>query len=143
MASYVFNEWFWADLRGDNREVKKAETFGLLIRFGSSSHRMVIAVGSAFDNKAWSLCKAAPDIGRIFMKTIRLNSERCHLLHGDSWAPFPEELSSKVKPADRYLVQTCLAVPESILITTDRPLLEAVTTHGIPCLHRNEFLQLV
>lgn len=143
MASYVINEWLWSDLRGDNGEVKRAETFGLLIRFGSSSHQIVIAVGSAFETKSWALCKSAPDVGRMFMLTIRLNSERCHLLYQDSWAPFPEELASKVKPADRYLVQTCLAVPGSTLITTDQPLLEALITYGIPCLHRNEFMQLV
>jgi hypothetical protein len=143
VASYVINEWFWADLRGDNGKVKLTESFELLIRFGSSPHQMVIAVGSAFDDKAWGLCNAAPGIARMFMLTIRQDSERCLLLHRDSWAPFPEELLSKVKPADRYLVQTCLAVPESILVTTDQPLLEAVTAYGIPCLYRNDFMQLV
>lgn len=145
MASYVINEWFWADLRGDNGSEMQSETFSALERFASSNHRMVVAVGSAFNAKAWALCKnpATARIGRLFVKTIWEDSERCLLVLSESLVALPEVMASRVKPDDRYLVQACLTVPLSILVSTDQPLLTAVTSHGIPSLHRNDFLRQI
>ena len=143
MSQFVLNEWFWADLRGDNGQNKRAETFQFLQRLAASEHQIVVTLGTAFDTKAWNLCVSAPEFGRAFVLLLRQDSERCLILHESVLRELPASIELKVKPDDRYLVQTCLAVPGATLVTTDTPLAEAVKEAGINCISREEALQSV
>jgi hypothetical protein len=141
---YVINEWFWADLRGQNGGQQQRETFEFLTRFANSTSQMVIVEGSAFDQKAWALCSSKAGvltvIGKAFFNKLRLNLDRCRILKDEELASLPESLLSAVKPDDRYLVQACVTCPGAVLATTDTPLFEAAASYGITCMTREQML---
>lgn len=148
MATFVVNEWLWADLSGANqanRPTAQREAFKFIERFPSSQHQIVVTEGTAFDQKAWALCKHSnPIVQRIaalFVTTIRQNSDRCRILHPASVNPLPDELAVNVKPDDRYLVEAQLSVPESTVVTTDKPLREILAKAGLASISREDFLQ--
>ena len=145
MTEYVVNEWLWADLARDNGDIARRETFETIAKFAASSDRLILVAESEFDRKAWLLCKS-PDIttrrmGAAFIRLIRQNANRCCLVRSGDLFPLPAEISAAVKPDDHYLVQACRTFPGSVLVTTDRPLAEIVTTHGIACMEREEFVK--
>lgn len=144
---YVINEWFWADLAGNNGAQNQRETFEFLKRFAASTLRMVVVEGSKFDQKAWALCGSKTavlaGIGKAFFTEIRLNSERCRILKPDELTALPQPLIAAVKAGDHYLIQAYLAGPCIALSTTDMPLIGAVAPHGINCISRAQTLALV
>ena len=143
MSQYVLNEWFWADLRGDNGSDRQTATLLFLQRLATSQHQIIIVANSPFDVKAWNLCVTAPEFGRAFVLLLRQNFERCRILHPEDLPPFPPHLEPTIKLDDRYLVQTCLAVPGCTLITTDTPLAAALKSLGISCVSRDEAVAFV
>jgi len=147
LTAYVVNEWLWADLSGSNRPANQLETFDFLQAFSRSDAQMIVVIGSAFDQKAWSLCSSHSTvlaaIGKAFVTQIRINSDRCRLLQPHEVLPLPDELLRAVKPDDHYLVQACLAVPSAILATTDAPLSKAVKAHGIQCVSRIDMIAAI
>jgi hypothetical protein len=143
VSQFVLNEWFWADLRGDNGVDKQTATLLFLHRFAASIHQIVITVETPFDAKAWKLCNDAPGIGRAFVLLVRQNSERCVILQPGDLPEFPHALETTVNPDDRYVVQTCLAAPGSTLITTDAKLAEHLKRFGIRCMTREQALSSI
>ena len=147
MQVYVINEWFWADLRGENGRQQQSETFEFLIRFAKSALQMLVVEGSSFDQKAWALCSSRAGvltfIAKAFVTQIRVNLERCRMLKPDELPCLPESLLSAVKPDDRYLVQACLSTPGACLATTDGPLAAAAAGLGITCISREQMLSRV
>ena len=87
------------------------------------STRFVVGEGSAFDQKAWALCKSnnpiVQRIAAVYVTAVRQDRDRCLILPAESVGPLPDELAAVVKPDDRYLVEAQLCVAESILVTTD------------------------
>ncbi len=147
MEVYVINEWFWADLRGQNGAQKQRETFEFLTRFAKSALQMLVVEGSSFDKKAWGLCSSKAGvltfIGKAFVTQIRVNLERCRMLKPDELPSLPESLVSAVKPGDHYLVRACRTTADAVLVTTDVPLSSAAAAHGITCISREEMLNRV
>ncbi len=146
MAVFVINEWLWADSSGQNLRQAQRETFNFISQLPSSTHQIVFIEGSAFDQKAWALCKSADPIvaaiASAFVRSVRINSDRCLILKAETVAvAIPENLAAETKPDDHYLLRAMLCVRDSILVTTDGPLREAVTKAGLPCLSREEFLR--
>lgn len=145
MAVFAINEWLWADVLGQNGAVAQRESFIAIVKLAESDHRLVIIEGSAFDRKAFALCKGAPMIAQrmagVLLKELRLNSDRCHLLKPDAMLPLPKELAYSVKDDDHYLVQAQQSVPGAILVTTDSALREAVLRANLKCLSREDFLK--
>jgi hypothetical protein len=146
VAVFVINEWLWADLLGENGPEARRETFSLIERIPSSEHLIVVVEGSAFDQKAWNLCRSAQPmivqrIAKAYLLNIRQNSDRCLILRSDALSAFPEELSSEIKADDHYLVQAQLSVAGAILVTTDGTLRSVLTRIGLACLSREEFLK--
>ena len=146
MACFVINEWLWEDLAGHNSKMARRESFDFLTKFVASDHQMVWVEGSAFDRKAWALCKSRDTIGQriggIFVKDIRQDLDRCIVLKYDDTAVLPEEVAARVKDDDEYLVRAQLSVAGSILVTTDPDLCSVVSNHGLPCMSRDEFLKM-
>src|SRR5579863_9881151 len=145
MADFVINEWLWSDLSGDNGPDAQRETFYVIERFPKSDHRMVFIEGSAFDQKAWSLCKhTSPTIvqriGGVFVTSVRQNSDHCLILKPGEVVVLPDNLASATKLDDHYLLQAQLTARGSILVTTDADLYEVVNKAALPCLSRKEFL---
>ena len=144
MANFVINEWLWADSAGDNGPQAQRGTFNVIGTLAKSTHQIILIEGSAFDRKAWSICKSSEriisGIARAFVLGLRQNSDRCLILKAENAVALPEALTQAIKTEDHYLLQAQLAVPGAILVTTDGPLREVVTGAGMPCLWRQEFL---
>jgi hypothetical protein len=145
VADFVINEWLWTDLSGSNGLQHQREAFTVIERLGTSNHRIVIIEGSAFDQKAWKLCKytnpmIVQRIAGAYVANVRQNSDRCLILRPEAAATVPDELASSTKSDDHYLLRAQLTVTGSILVTTDGPLREAVGTAGLPCSSREHFL---
>jgi len=145
MAVFVINEWLWSDLAGSNGPQAQREAFIVIEKLPVSDHQIVFIEGSSFDQKAWNLCKSTNPmivqrIAGAYVANLRQNSDRCLILKPEAAAPLPDQLASKIKPDDHYLVQTQLSVAGAILVTTDNPLREAVGEAGLNCLSREEFL---
>lgn len=144
MAVFVINEWLWADLSRDNGQDRQLQAVNLIDSIGRSAHRIVIIEGTAFDRKAWNLCKAAgaivQRIAGIYVSVIRQNSDRCQILKPEEIEDLTNELASMTKPDDHYLIQALLAVEGAILVTTDNPLRESLSRAGLSCISREEFL---
>jgi len=144
VAFFVINEWLWADSSGDNGKDAQSEAFKVIRRLPTSDHQIVVTEGSAFDQKAWALCKSrdmiVSELTRTYVVNVRLNSDRCMLLKPDAVLPLPEQLALAINCDDHYLVRGQLSVPGSVLVTTDGALREVVTKARLPCLWRDEFL---
>ena len=144
MAAFVINEWLWADSAGDNGADRQKDAFSVMSKLSASDHQIVVVVGSAFDQKAWKLCKSdnavVVGIAKTYVTALRLNSSRCVLVKPEALEPLPAGLAASVKPDDHYLVQAQLSVDGAILVTTDQPLREAAARAALTCLSRDDFL---
>jgi hypothetical protein len=145
VAIFVVNEWLWADLSGANDLLGQRRAFRFIQRFPSTQHQIVVIEASAFDQKAWALCKSNNPIvqrmAAVYVTAVRQDQDRCLILAAGSVNPLPLELAAVIKPDDRYLVEAQLSVPESILVTTDNPLREVLGQAGIKSISREEFLE--
>lgn len=106
---------------------------------------MIMIRHSKFDNKAWALCKS-PDstvrsIGKLFVLTIRYDSNRCRTLDENEVAELPEDLNRSVDGEDHYLVRAQLTVGNAILVTTDKKLQKILLEHDLGCINRENFLK--
>ncbi|OFW00906.1 MAG: hypothetical protein A3I61_04015 [Acidobacteria bacterium RIFCSPLOWO2_02_FULL_68_18] len=144
MAVFVINEWLWADSFGDNGAERQKEAFNVIVKLSQSQHRIVVIVGSRFDEKAWRLCKSTntnvAEIAKVYFGILRINSDRCLLLKSENVAALSDNLSQSIKDDDHYLVRAQLSVNDAILVTTDEPLRNVVTQAGLSCLSREDFL---
>jgi|SRR5579864_3892077 len=148
MAVFVINEWLWSDVPGHNGPHNQREGFKVIVKLSTSQHKIVVVEGSAFDQKAWKLCKSTATnpmlvqriVGALYVPTLRQNSDRCLLLKQEALPAIPPELASVTNPDDHYLVQAQLAVPGATLVTTDGDLCQAVNRAGLACITREEFL---
>lgn len=145
MAIFVINEWLWEDSSGINGPKFQREAFTVITTLAESRHQIVIIEGSPFDKKAWSLCRGdntiVRAIVRVYLMSLRLNSDRCLILKPEAVVHLPEELAAATNHDDHYLVQAQLSVAEAILVTTDGSLRNAVIDAGRRCLSREEFLR--
>lgn len=145
MASFVINEWIWADASGVNGQQAQREAFATITKLTKSNHQIVVIEGSPSDQKVWQLCKSTDSvvvgIVRAYLTGLRFNLDRCVVLKQEAVTACPEDLLPLVKLDDRYLIEAQLTVPGSIIVTTDNPLRDTVIgTAGLPCLLRAEFL---
>jgi hypothetical protein len=144
VAVFVINEWLWSDLLGQNGLSNQREAFGVIEKIPASDHRIVIVEGSAFDKKAWNLCKSANLIAQriagAYVASVRQNSDRCLILQPEILVALPHELASAINPDDHYLVRAQLSVAGAVLVTTDGALCQVVVTAGLSCLSREKFL---
>jgi hypothetical protein len=145
VAAFVINEWLWADLSGGNGRQAQREAFVVIQKLAVSDHRIVVIEGSAFDQKAWNLCKSTNPMivqrmAGAYVASLRQNSDRCVILKPEAVLGVPNELASATKQDDHYLIQAQLSVEGAILVTTDGDLCHAVKQAGLPCLSRQEFL---
>lgn len=144
MADFVINEWLWADASGSNGKDAQRQALQIIDSLSESEHRIVIIEGSAFDQKAWTLCKSSNTVVmrlvRVFLNKVRQNSDRCLILKPETAFPLSDELVPLIKPDDRYLIRAQRTVEGAVLVTTDTPLRESTKRAGLPSLSREEFL---
>jgi hypothetical protein len=146
VAIFVINEWLPEDCSGANGIKKQREAFDAIVLLASSSHTVIVMEGSPFEVKFWRLCRENRDIvirgiAREYVLGLRQNIDRCLVLKPEEGANLPEALAASTKEDDHYLLRSQLAVPNSILVTTDGDLCQAAKTAGLTCLSREEFLE--
>ena len=143
MAIFVINEWLWHDSSGTNGRPLQLQSYEVITRLGASDHQIVIIEGSAFDKKAWNICKSqdpvVAGIARAYIISLRQNSDRCRILHPQTVADLPIALAAATKADDHYLLHALVTVEGAILVTTDMPLHQAVEGASLSCLSREEF----
>jgi hypothetical protein len=144
MADFVFNEWLWADLTGENGQDRQRETFRLLETILQTEDRLVVVRGSSFFEKAKLLWKHTDPLrrrlARHFTYQFLYNSGKCLLLDEDKLAPLSADVAAAIKDDDHYLVRALLTSKGEIIVTTDGDLIRALEDHGVSCRHRDEFV---
>jgi len=146
MKRFVFDEWVWADLKGENGERAQRETFYLLLRVVEKCDQLVTVQGAAFLRKYYDMASQANmgdprrKIVRVFKNQFLENSEKLYLLEEGSLPDIPSEIECRIKEDDRYLIRVHLASKADLLVTTDNPLMKALNECGIRCLDRDTFV---
>lgn len=144
MAIFVINEWLPEDSSGINGLEAQKTALRVITMLAASDHQIVVIAESEFEKKFWKLCKSdkipVRGIVREYLLTLRWNSDRCLVLKAEETAALPAELASATKLDDHYLIQAQLSLVGAVLVTTDKPLGEAVGKAGLSCLSREEFL---
>jgi predicted nucleic acid-binding protein len=143
----ILDEWVWADLKGENGEGAQRETFRLLQRVFEKCDRLVTVEGSPFLRKYFNMMQLRMNLGdprRTIVRVVKAqffqNSEKLQRLQEGSLPDTPAELEHKVKEDDHYLVRAYLAANADLLVTTDKPLMEALSECGIRCMNRDTFI---
>ena len=145
MTDFVINEWLWHEARGEAGQAAQKRALEFLAALPDSGNKIIIIEGTAFDTKAWALSRSDDQVIRLIAKSyhlrVRQNSDCCAIFDQAAVPEFPVALENDVKDDDRYLIRAQLAVPNATIVTTDGPLIQALTKHTLPCLHRDQFFQ--
>lgn len=145
MADLVLNEWLWSDLRRETSAEKHRQSLQLLLTIHQRPDRIIVVRDSPFAHKAWRLSAEAVDVEqreaiRLFKNVYLADSAKCLLLEPAALPQLPAEMTERCKDDDHYLVQAQEAMPGSIIITTDQPLMDALNACNRPCRHRDEWI---
>jgi predicted nucleic acid-binding protein len=145
MKRFVWDEWLWADLNGENGEEAQREAVLLLEAVFQKCDQLVTVQGSPFVQKYYAMTRQAntiilTKIVKIFKYQFLHNSEKLQLLEEQGLPGIPADLEPTIKEDDRYLVRAYLAVKADLLVTTDNPLMEALHDWGIRCQDRDTFV---
>lgn len=146
MRRFVFDEWLWADLSGENNQKAQGEAFQLLQGVFERCDRLVTVEGSQFLRKFYKLARGVSTgdprrgIVKVFKAEFFENSEKLYRLQQGDLPGIDEEIERNVKDDDKYLVQAYLASEAEVLVTTDNSLMEVLPRYNINCRNREEFL---
>ncbi len=145
MADFVLNEWLWSDLEGETGTDRQNENLSVLTRLQASTDRIVVVLKSSFVRKFWNLYREASTpaqrLAVVQFETMLVDSNKCVQLEPDS-LPDISDLKADCKQDDWYLIQAQRAQgAESLIVTTDKPLIEALRRHSIPCTDRNAWVR--
>jgi len=140
--TFIIDEWFWADLNGENGVEKQRETSEFIDLLFKRCDRIVVARDSEFQQKEWEFSKKAIDvtkrgIARLYFGKIKFNSQKYEDVDIRN---IREADLEDIDSDDIYLVKTCCKVNAPI-ITTDNSLINALKSKDISCSHRDEFLR--
>src|SRR3972149_10319771 len=140
---FIIDEWIWHDLPGENGKEKLEEAFKFLEFVYEKCDKIATIEDSRFEKKFFNFCERADLISRritnFYKNYILYNSEKYIRVNEKDCQQISEDISSKIKPDDQYLVKLYYKL-ECPIITTDNPLLEILGNHQIQCEHRDNFL---
>lgn len=141
---FIIDEWIWHDLAGENGEEKLKEAFKFLKFVYEKCDRITTIENSRFEQKFFSFCERTDlksrKIVRFYRGFIFDNSEKYSRVKANQCQDISQDISSKIKPDDQYLIKLYNKI-QCTIITTDNPLLEILRSHQIQCEHRDNFLQ--
>jgi len=144
MTVYVLNEWVWEDCLGSNGATHQAEAARALTSLHEGSDAIIVVKGTAFESKAWQLCRSEDllrrSIAALWKDGFFYDSKKCILRDIGRLPPLGPPLAVAVKPDDHYLVQAQASAPGSVIVTTDDPLMKVLAAHELPFLSREDFL---
>jgi hypothetical protein len=143
----ILNEWVICDLTCENGEECQKETYEFLARVARKRDYLVLLHGSPWMHKAYRFVKVAGRdqnlrrLSKFLFRTFILDPSKGKMFISGDIPSMPRELESIVSADDSYLVALCLAVPESIIVTTDTKLMAALRdVPGINIQSRHQFL---
>jgi hypothetical protein len=142
----VINEWLIHDLCGHNEKERQMEAFSLLEKIKSNCDYIVILRSSPWVKKAYQLMKSTNSGLRYYSKYLYgefiYNSLKCKTYREDEITPIPEDILKLVPEDDVYLISLCLTEPNSILVTSDHRLKQALSSVPIIKIElRDEFIK--
>lgn len=122
----VVNEWLIHDLRGDNGEERQREGLQFLVVLVKKCDHLVVLEGSQWMAKAYNLMTHSELKIRqasIYLRSkVLLDPLKITKRNPKDISVLPEKLKALVSAEDEYLIQLHLAVPGSIVVTTDEDL---------------------
>lgn len=144
--TFVLNEWFLHDLRGDNGKAAQRESALLLERLIENPDRITVLQGSAWMTKAYRLMKhhdpLVLELGKVLNQGLLRDSNNCVILGQHELTPLPEELRRIDLKEDAYLFETYFAASADLIVTTDGRLIEKVAPiESLNLILRDEFLR--
>ncbi|MCL0046499.1 hypothetical protein M1N18_00720 [Dehalococcoidales bacterium] len=138
----VPDEWLVHDIRGDNGAERQQETIRFLEAVVRRCDHFFIRRPSQFLEKAYDLWENSRTemrhISKFLSGAVLYNSQKTTFV--DEGILIPQELDEQVEEEDRYLVEALLANRESILVSSDQPLVECVKTKNLHACLRDTFL---
>jgi len=140
----TFDEWLYHYLIDEEKWTIADE---ILTKIYDKCDRIVCAKGSPMNEKINLLSKfESPKQIKIIKKFFMMfsyNSDKLLLLEENDLPPLPNEfIDSFEEKEDIYLVQTCLATNDKIIITEDKDFRDAINgKYGIKAKLVNEFLE--
>jgi hypothetical protein len=142
----VLNEWVIHDLNGDNSKKRQKETLQFLRRIQEKSDHIVVLYGSVWARKAYQLMSESRpelrEISKFLHRNFLLDPQKCNLVYPHDIPPIPGDVQAVLSSDDSYLIALCLLDPESIIVTTDEGLIEALSKFSsITVRLRHEFLK--
>jgi hypothetical protein len=141
VVELVLNEWVWADLSGQNGQGRQKDVVRLILKLQTGTDRVVVVKGSAFQAKLWRATKSSDPIeiegARVF-KSIVFDADRCRLIQQSDLAPAPDP--PICKDDDLYLVRAQATVADSVVVSTDGDLIDAIRRTGGAAEHRDAWL---
>jgi len=143
---FIIDEWIWHDLSGENGEEKLKETSKFIKCVYEKCDKIATIENSRFEKKFFNFCKRVGQadhisrkITKFYFGNIFYNSEKYIRVNEKECQQISEDISSKIKPDDQYLVKLHYKL-QGLIITTDNPLLEILKKHQIQCEYRDNFL---
>jgi len=145
MANLVLDEWFWADLSGNNSPADQKEAFEFITVIFKKCDRIVRVKGSKFETKTFEFWKHSSDVmrrrmTRYYRDHFWSNPDKSLLLEESSLPPIPADIAKGIKEDDHYLVRAYLSAEADVIVTTDKPLIDALLKTNICCEHRKQYL---
>jgi hypothetical protein len=144
MGNFILDEWLWADLCGENGPEKQLESEKFLAAIYEICDRIIHVKSSQFEAKALKFLRHSDSrrrkIAKFYAANFLYNFKKSELLDQEQCKPLPDHLSNVIDLDDTYIVQAHLALPDTIIITTDTQLMYDCTQNSIPCKHRDEFV---
>jgi len=145
LVNFIFDEWLWADLSGENGPNKQGESSRILLTVFKKCDRIVIVKGSKFVAKSQKFWKHTDKnrrgIAIFFSYNFLYNLDKSVPIDPDQLKPIPNNLAGVIKDDDHYLIQAYLTIPDSTIITTDLTLKEILKKNDIPCKYRDDLIK--
>lgn len=141
----ILNEWVIHDLSGENGRERQIETYLFLERVERKCDHLAVLRGSSWMRKAFQLMTMCDQRVRYCSKflhgSILMNPSKCKVFDANELAAIPSSIEEIVPSDDLYLIALYLMEPESVIVTTDERLVDAVSkSTDIVVRLRDEFM---
>ncbi|MDI6753363.1 MAG: hypothetical protein QME78_03095 [Thermodesulfobacteriota bacterium] len=129
---FVINEWLIHDLAGDNGENAQEESSEFLWRLKEKCDQIAVLINSPWMEKAYRLMKQGNLPICIFSKQLHYDIlkdfKKCRLLERDEIKNLSEATKNGIPDDDLYLVETYYSVNANVIVTSDKPLQEVLSS---------------
>jgi len=142
----VLNEWIFDDLQGTNGKEAQKISFLFLEKLVGKCDHIAVLSGTPWMDKAYKLMKHTDlelrRISRYFHLNILKNPQKCRILNNLDIQALREEIKKQIpEEKDYYLAEIYFSCKADLLITTDKPLYDALIKIDVNIKLREGFLK--